>query len=80
MSFAPPFRLLSSTTLWPPQFPFDLHISHQPFLAGEYEIQQSTSPLWILYGLVKKLPSAVLSRDLLDGVRPAVLFLHQSLE
>ena len=61
------------------QGPFDLHISHQPFLPGEYEIQQSTSPLWFLYGLVKKLP-AVLSRDLLDDACPAVLFLQQIVE
>ena len=61
------------------QGPFDLHIPHQPFLPSEYEIQQSTSPLSLLYGLVKKLPS-VLSRDLLDGVCPAVLSLHQSLQ
>ena len=61
------------------QVPFDLHISHQPFLADEYEIQQSTSPLWFLYGLVRKLPS-VLSRDVLDAVCPAVLSLQQTLE
>ena len=61
------------------QILFDIHIPHQPFLAGEYEIQQSTSPLWFLHGLVKKLP-AVLSRDLLDDACPAVLFLQQIVE
>ena len=58
---------------------FDLYIPHQSFLAGEYEMQQSTSPLWLRFALVKKLP-AVLSRDLLDGACPAVLSLQQIVE
>jgi len=61
------------------QVPFALHISHQPFLPGEYEPQQRASPLWFLYGLGKKLPY-VLSRDVLDGISPAVLSLQQTLE
>ena len=58
---------------------FDLYIPHQSFLAGEYEMQQSTSPLWLRFALVKKLP-AVLSRDLVDDACPAVLFLQQIVE
>ena len=61
------------------QVPFDLHISHQPFLADEYEIQQSTSPFWFLYGMVRMLPF-VPSRDVLDGVWPAVLSLQKTLQ
>jgi len=57
----------------------DLHIPHQSLFTGEYEIQQSASPLWFLYGLAKKLPS-VLIRDILDGVSPVVLSLQQMLE
>ena len=81
LSFAPPFRLLSSTIPWPPQsrFSLTLHFPHNPFLPGEYEIQLSTSPLWFLYGLVRKLPS-VLSRDLQGGICPSVLSLQQTLE
>ena len=61
------------------QVPFDLHISHQPFLADEYEIQQSTSPFGFLYGMVRMLPF-VPSRDVLDGVWPAVLSLQKTLQ
>ena len=50
------------------QVPFDLHIPYNPFLASEYEIQYEISPLQFLYGLVKKLPSAVLSRDPLGAL------------
>ena len=77
-SFQTP-QFLSSTIVTAAQVPFDLHISHQPFLADEYEIQQSTSPLWFLYGTVWLLPF-VLSRDLLDGVCPAVLSLQHTLD
>eukprot|EP00076_Gallus_gallus_P035564 XP_025001102.1 olfactory receptor 14J1-like [Gallus gallus] len=49
------------------QVPFNLHIPYNPFLASEYEIQYEISPLLLLYGLVKKLPS-VLSRDLLGAL------------
>ena len=61
------------------QGPFDLHIPHQPFLADEYEIQQSTYPFWFLYGMVRML-QFVLSRDVLDGIWPAVLSLQHTLE
>ena len=27
---------------------FDLHIPNEPLLVGEYEVQQSTSPRWLL--------------------------------
>jgi len=50
-----------------------------PSWLGRDETQQNTSPFWFLYGMVTKLPS-VLSRDVLDGVCPAVLSLQQTLE
>jgi len=64
-----PFALPSDSSAHPMattiQVLFDLHIAHHPCLAGECEIQQSTSPLWFLQSLVKK-PS-MLSRDLQDA-------------
>ena len=32
---------------------FDLHIPNEPLLVGEYKVQQSTSPSWLLYDLAE---------------------------